>query len=568
MKRIARCLWPFLLGTTLLPGLQAFGAPASPRRSVVLFPLEGGPTEQEQLQVERLTEALQTALQETGRFEVILFHPQSPLVRRALTQGSLTPQQVADPAEPEARLAIAGSLGVEAVLSGEVQTLSFTFQPKRATGVVEVNIEIREVKPPRLILFHARAEAQARGPRGPVSFRTAAMRESKAGITSPEAVQRQDLLVALARTLVSRIEEYWPARPAAEPPSEENLAASAPSEPLADPLEEARRCAAAGDLAAASRAYTAAIVADPGNPALYVELGEVLAKGGQWAEARNQYQRALHVDSHYLPAYRRLAEAYRRLRQPKEEIATWQQLISLGETGEEVERALGRAYLADGDYNEAVAHYERAIQLATDPYPLLVELGQWAEERQDFPTAAARYEAALALRPQDPTAHRQLLAFHLRHREPAAALARLREFLELGGEGESAPDLGEDLCPPVLYLLDSEVERLEGKFEKLRQEYQASASSKDSVRGALEELDLQAQDLVNLADRLPLQEPYRRSHRHRVLAYSLLDQAVVEYLQFLETGEALGHERASLLLQQFQEELDTAQDLERQAFQS
>jgi tetratricopeptide (TPR) repeat protein len=557
-----------LVGTTLLSGVQAFGAPTSSQRSLVLFPLQGGPAEQEQIQIDRLTEALQAALQETGRFEVLLFHPQAPLVRRALAQGTLTLQQLADPAEPDARLAIAGSLGVEAVLSGEVQTLSFTFQPKSATGVAEVNLEIREVQPPRLIAFHTRAEAQVRVPRGRASLRTAAMREPKAAPTSPEAAQRQALMVALARTLVSRIEEYWPVRPEAEPPPAESSTAPSPPEPLANPLEEARQRAAAGDLAAASRAYTAAIVADPGNPALYVELGEVLAKGGRWEEARNQYQRALHVDSHYLPAYRRLAEAYRRLRQPKEEIATWQRLIALGETGEEVERALGRAYLADGDYAEAVAHYERAIPLAADPYPLLIELGQWAEERQDLPTAAARYEAALALRPQDPAAHRQLLAFHLRHRESAAALARLRQFLELGSEGNPAPDLGEDLSQPVLYLLDGEAKRLEGRFEKLRQEYQASDASKDPIRQALEELDLQAQDLVNLADRLPLQEPYRRSHRHRVLSYSLLDQAVVEYLQFLEAGEPLSRERSTLLLQQFREELDTAQDLERQAFRS
>lgn len=566
MKRIARYILPVLLVSIPSPASQASATAASSRRSVVLFPFQGGPAEPEQAQIGRLTEALQAALQATGRFEVLLFHPHAPLVRQALAQGVLTKQQLEDPSESNTRLEIAKALRLEAFLSGEIRAFSFTSQPKTAAGAVEVNIEIREVKVPRWIVFQAKAEAQIRTPRPPFFLRTAAAGVSESPPAPSEAAQRQAIAMALARTLVSRIEEVWPVLPP-EPLPEERPAASAAPEHFTDPLEEARQRAAAGDLAAAVRFYTAAIAADPGNPNLYVELGDLLAQGGQWAQACKQYERALRVDSQHLPAYRRLTEAYHRLQRPQDEIATWHRLISLGETGEEVERALAKAYQANGDYAEAVAHYERAIALSADPYPLLVELGQWAEEQQDLPTAAARYEAARALRRRDPAAHRQLLAFHLRHRESEQALACLREFLELAGEGNSGLGLGTDLYQPVLYLLDNEIERLEGKFEKLRQEHSASTAFQDPLQTTLEELDLHIQDLVNLADRIQPEEPYQRSHRHRVLAYSLLDQAVVEYLQFLATGEALSRERSALLVQQSRDERKRARDLERQVFQ-
>jgi tetratricopeptide (TPR) repeat protein len=503
----------------------------------VLFPFQAGPTESQQVLAAQLTEALQTALQETRRYEVLLLHPQALLVRRALASGALAEEQLKNTADLRTRLAVAQALGVEAALSGEIISYAFLSEQKRATGSAEVNIDVQEVRANRLVAFRAVAEAQTRTPRAPVPVLLVSGKAPTGETAPPDAAQRRATTAALARILVERLEEYWPVLP----PKEKPAAETTPPEPAnpeapADPREEARQKAAVGDTRAAARAYTAAIVADPANVALYVELGDMLAAADQWDQAVNQYERAVRVDGRYLPAHRRLAEAYHRLKRPKEEIEAWRRVIALGEEDAEVERALAEAYLANGDYAEAVAQYERVLQVTDDPYGLLLELGRLAEERPDLPSAAARYEAALALRPQDPAAHEQLLAFHLRQRQSASALARLREILRLTGEETAKKTFAPDLYRSVLHLLDGEIRRLREKFEALRSVPESGDQPVDQIKPTLEEMDRQAQDLLNLADRLQPDEPYRLSYRHRTLAYSLLDQAVVEYLQYLDTG--------------------------------
>jgi serine/threonine-protein kinase len=187
----------------------------------------------------------------------------------------------------------------------------------------------------------------------------------------------------------------------------------------------------AGDGAAAERLLRSAIVARPGEPALWQSLGGLLEKRRppRWAEAAECYAASRAVRPGLGLS---LARALKELRRPAEGQALLEELTRRRPEVPDFHSTLATLLNDQRRYAEAEAEFREAIRLRPDWEVPRLGLGAILCDRLGrFSEAEAEFREALRLKPDSPSGHNNLGIAYRNQGRLAEAEAELRESIRL-----------------------------------------------------------------------------------------------------------------------------------------
>lgn len=150
----------------------------------------------------------------------------------------------------------------------------------------------------------------------------------------------------------------------------------------------------------AARLWTQTAAAAPTNPRAHLNLGQVLARSGQWAEAETRFAEAVRLKPDYAEAHYNLGLALSRRRET----------------------------------TKAIEHFETALKLAPDYAVAHNDLGIAYADAGRPADAQAQFEAALKERPDFAAAHFNLGNLFLRRGHAAEAIPHLETAVGLNAE--------------------------------------------------------------------------------------------------------------------------------------
>lgn len=194
--------------------------------------------------------------------------------------------------------------------------------------------------------------------------------------------------------------------PAVAPPSDATVVtpSAAPPRPFLDPSGAGAVAYGAGDLDAALAQYRAAIERNPQDAEAHSNLGQVLVRLKQPAEALPHFDRAIDL----IPD--RWAYHFNR----------------------------ARAFAVMERWDEAIAGYTRAQQLFPEDYATAFNLGQALHRKGDEAAAVDQYLRAITLNPADATFRLALGTSYERLQKNAEAAAAYAEYLRLAPDAADA----------------------------------------------------------------------------------------------------------------------------------
>ncbi len=194
-----------------------------------------------------------------------------------------------------------------------------------------------------------------------------------------------------------------------------------------------------GKLTLAAAAYKQAIIADPGNPALYIELARMQIYAGQYLEAQESAENALLLNQNNSMAYAvkawslyyqelyddaelsikraleidpnsAVAHAYYAeilvgrgtFEDIQEAVVLSQKARELAPNTMEIHRARGAVLIATQNYEEAIAEYKAALAMNDKLWDLHYLLGVAYRIVGEYALAQQEMLAAIAFNPQNP----------------------------------------------------------------------------------------------------------------------------------------------------------------------
>jgi tetratricopeptide (TPR) repeat protein len=173
-------------------------------------------------------------------------------------------------------------------------------------------------------------------------------------------------------------------------------------DPVTVAFEERRTGAAAynrGDTATALAGFLAAVEANPDDPIALNNLGQLLVRNGQSADAVQYFDRAITL-AQGTWAYRfNRARAYAEMKEWPRAIADYREAARLFPGDYATEFNLARALQANGDLAGAIAGFERAVALAPGQADFHLSHGRALEAAKRPTDAISAYRRYLQLEP-------------------------------------------------------------------------------------------------------------------------------------------------------------------------
>jgi len=130
-------------------------------------------------------------------------------------------------------------------------------------------------------------------------------------------------------------------------------------------------------------------------------LGAVYLEKKRYAEAIEEYRKAIALEPNHHNAHVNLSFALATLQRPEEAIAMADRALQIKPDSPAAYHALGKAYLAKGDLAEALRYYEKAVQAAPDYVEAHYDWGNALARQERFGEAIPHFEAVLAARPEN-----------------------------------------------------------------------------------------------------------------------------------------------------------------------
>jgi tetratricopeptide (TPR) repeat protein len=154
-------------------------------------------------------------------------------------------------------------------------------------------------------------------------------------------------------------------------------------------------------LTEANRPYEAiplfrkALIMEPENPLLWMNLGIAQQRTGGYEEALNSFQRAIFIDDDLTEAWVSMGLIYYELEQFDLAEDCYQAALIRDANSPATWNNLGVLYFVEGSYEEARHCFERAVGLVPMYYEALFNLRDACRKLQDY-RAAAEFERILS----------------------------------------------------------------------------------------------------------------------------------------------------------------------------
>ncbi|MDR3343380.1 MAG: tetratricopeptide repeat protein [Treponema sp.] len=153
-------------------------------------------------------------------------------------------------------------------------------------------------------------------------------------------------------------------------------------------------------LTEANRPYEAiplfrkALIMDPGNPLLWMNLGIAQQRTGDYEEAINSFHQAIGIEDNLAEVWLSLGLIYYELEQFEMSETCYHEALLRDKDAPKTWNNLGVLYFAEGSYEEARHCFEEAVTLAPLYYDALYNLRDTCRELEDY-RAAAEFERIL-----------------------------------------------------------------------------------------------------------------------------------------------------------------------------
>jgi tetratricopeptide (TPR) repeat protein len=339
----------------------------------------------------------------------------------------------------------------------------------------------------------------------------------------------------------------------------------APAPPAASaPLRDWAR-----GLATAAAAKIAASIADalrdaPATAAQFAAAGERFSTEGLPSIAMLEFNRAIALAPKETKYYVACAQAYEAMGEPERARRQIDVALELSPDSATARVELGRLNLASGQTDAAIRELRRAIDLGAgnDAHmalgDALVRSGNLAAAADEYRAVAekepgnseaarrvAEIAAALASTagsgevgavkpaPSQPVATRQLVNSYVEGGDRAAAISELRLLGEQSGSASYEPRE----YVKVVRLLDREMDDIlveaRGQWDALDRAAVTTQQVEDTIKALHERSDA----LTRAAAAIVAPPVLERGYRHRVLAYTLLNQSDFDLMRYLERHE-------------------------------
>jgi tetratricopeptide (TPR) repeat protein len=154
-------------------------------------------------------------------------------------------------------------------------------------------------------------------------------------------------------------------------------------------------------LTEANRPYEAismfqkALLIDPGNPLLWLNLGIAQQRTGEYQVALDSFQRSLYIDDTMADAWGAMGLIYYELEQFEEAIDCYEAALTRDQCSPKIWNNLGVLYFSQGSYEEARSCFEQALSIFPHYYDALYNLRDACRELNDY-KAAAEFERVLS----------------------------------------------------------------------------------------------------------------------------------------------------------------------------
>jgi tetratricopeptide (TPR) repeat protein len=141
--------------------------------------------------------------------------------------------------------------------------------------------------------------------------------------------------------------------------------------------------------------FRRALIIEPGNPLLWLNLGIAQQRTGDYEEALGSFRRAVGIDDSLADAWNSMGLIYYELEQFDFAEECYQSALMRDENSPKTWNNLGVLYFVEGSLEEARHCFEEAVSLSPLFYDALFNLRDACRELQDY-RAAAEFERILS----------------------------------------------------------------------------------------------------------------------------------------------------------------------------
>ncbi|MDR0526170.1 MAG: tetratricopeptide repeat protein [Spirochaetaceae bacterium] len=141
--------------------------------------------------------------------------------------------------------------------------------------------------------------------------------------------------------------------------------------------------------------FRKALILEPENPLLWLNLGIAQQRTGDYDEALNSFQRAVCIEDALADAWVSMGLIYYEMEQFDVSEACYHAALEREGDAPKTWNNLGALYFTEGSYEEARHCFEEAIRLAPMYYDALYNLRDACRELQDY-RGAAEFERILS----------------------------------------------------------------------------------------------------------------------------------------------------------------------------
>ena len=185
------------------------------------------------------------------------------------------------------------------------------------------------------------------------------------------------------------------------------------------------------DWSDAARLYRHSLQATPRSAKLHYNLGAVWEERKDFAQANDEYKKAVGLQPYYEPAVAGLGNVDLNLGRAKEASQMFRQALQLKPDDVKTVTNYGTALQSLGEIEAAKAQYERAISLAPGNDDAYCDLGVLLFQAGDADAAVLQFDQAAKINPSDPTPLFNLAAIYQKSGRPDLAVKLYERVLQL-----------------------------------------------------------------------------------------------------------------------------------------
>jgi Flp pilus assembly protein TadD len=154
--------------------------------------------------------------------------------------------------------------------------------------------------------------------------------------------------------------------------------------------------------------YRHMLAVDPDSATAQYNLGLLLVKRGEHAEAAEHFAATLRLNPRHDKAHRELGLALERLGHLDEAVAHYQEALRINPDFLAAHLNMAVILMDRGDFDAAMTHCQAALRIDPNDYFVQDNLGRAYFKQGDYQTAAEHYRQALRIRPNYGEAHHNL----------------------------------------------------------------------------------------------------------------------------------------------------------------